>query len=118
MFKRKKKEQLEEAEVAWQDSEEWWRSPILQGDENDYGEYDYFMTPIPENSEEWIRSYARCDTCGKYHYFNKQYIGFFRTYDGWDSDSYIQCWKCQLPTLKTLIKRLVKRIKKHRRINK
>lgn len=26
----------------------WWKSPVLQGEENDYGDYDYLIEEIPK----------------------------------------------------------------------
>ena len=30
----------------------WWKSPVLQGEENDYGAYDYMIEEIPNNTRE------------------------------------------------------------------
>ena len=26
---------------------DWWKAPVLQGDENDYGDYDYLIEELP-----------------------------------------------------------------------
>ena len=31
----------------------WWKAPILQGEDNEYGEYDYLIEEIPQNTREW-----------------------------------------------------------------
>ena len=26
--------------------DKWWKNPVLQGEDNDYGQYDYLINPI------------------------------------------------------------------------
>lgn len=72
----------------------WWKSPVLQGEENDYGDYDYLIEELPENTKNWLFSYQKCDTCGKYHKINFSMSTWFHTMDGGDSFDYTECWKC------------------------
>jgi phage terminase large subunit GpA-like protein len=74
----------------------WWKSPVLQGPENDYGDYDYLIEDIPSNSSKWDWWHQKCSECGKEHYLNINYTAYFRTMDGWDSMDSCECWKCYL----------------------
>ena len=73
------------------------RLPILQGPENDYGEYDYLVNDLPAD-EERVKTRmgykCECEGCGKE--FKTLYISthYFYTMDGWDSISYRECKKC------------------------
>ena len=75
----------------------WWKSPVLQGPENDYGQYDYMIEELPQDKAGWeFATYERrCDCCGKYKmgffYCSEHY---FHTLDGWDSLSFDECWIC------------------------
>ena len=92
---------------------DWWKSPVLQGPENDYGEYDYLIEEIPSNSAEWGWWHKKCSECGKEHYLNITYTGYFRTMDGYDSLDSCECWKCYLKrTIKTPFKAMKKKIKR------
>ena len=75
---------------------DWWKSPVLQGPENDYGDYDYLIEDIPSNEEKWSWYFEKCSECGKEHYLNLGYTDYFRTMDGWDSMYSCECWKCYL----------------------
>lgn len=77
---------------------DWWKSPVLQGDENDYGQYDYMIEEIPENNAEWVFDpYVRhCDCCGKYRHILFCATHYFRTLDGWDSHTYDECLLCMI----------------------
>lgn len=89
---------------------DWWKDPRLQGPENDYGDYDYLITPIPEDTSEWVKGYEfRCDECGKYTRLARRDTAYFYTLDGYDSMSYTTCWKCEA---KTYLYRMKKRILK------
>lgn len=72
----------------------WWKSPALQGPENDYGDYDYLIEDIPSNSAKWDWWYQKCSECYKEHYLNINYTAYFRIMDGWDSMDSCECWKC------------------------
>ena len=39
---------------------EWWRAPVLQGPENDYGDYDYLIEELPHNSHKWSTWGYKC----------------------------------------------------------
>lgn len=88
---------------------DWWKSPVLQGPENDYGDYDYLIEEVPSYEEKWNWYFEKCDTCCKEHYFNLCATSSFRTMDGWDSNYCCECWKCYL---KRKIKAPFKAIKK------
>ena len=62
----------------------------------EYDEYDYFYTKLPSDTAKWQWYYQKCDSCGKYHRFNFESTHYFYCYDGWDSMSYTECWKCKL----------------------
>ena len=72
----------------------WWKSPVLQGPENDYGDYDYLIEDIPRNSVKWSKWERTCGECGKTHMWNLCYTHCFRTMDGWDSIDHYECWLC------------------------
>ena len=74
----------------------WWKSPVLQGEENDYGQYDYLIEEIPNNSREWNTWGYKCSECGKWHKLNVVYTEYFHTLDGWDSISTEVCWLCEM----------------------
>ena len=76
--------------------DKWWKNPVLQGPENDYGDYDYLIEDVPSNTVKWERWERKCDDCSKMHKLNLVYIGYFRTMDGWDSMDSCECWKCYL----------------------
>lgn len=71
---------------------DWWNDPRL----DDEGTYDYLIEELPSDTCKWERYYQKCDTCGKYHRLNKVDTHYFYCYDGWDSMSYSECWKCRL----------------------
>lgn len=75
---------------------DWWKAPVLQGPENDYGQYDYMIEEIPKNYAKWQFSKYRwkCDTCGKERHLRFVSEEFFHTMDGWDSFSNAECWMC------------------------
>lgn len=62
---------------------DWQKNPVLQGPENDYGDYDYLANPLPcDRDERKLTRYAvRCDTY---------------TYDGYDSLDCRECIWCEL----------------------
>lgn len=77
---------------------DWWKSPVLQGPENDYGDYDYLIEEIPRNSAKWeLSKYAwKCDDCGKDSHLLFNTKEYFYTLDGYDYLSYSTCWKCAI----------------------
>ena len=99
---------------------DWWKVPVLQGPENDYGEYDYLINELPKNKNEW-RCYGkykfRCDCCGKDHHILHVEESFFYTLDGYDSIAQHECVFCALKSyfrsLRYRIKRKIKNLKKH-----
>lgn len=91
---------------------DWWKNPVLQGPENDYGDYDYLIEEIPSNSAVWSRYERNCDDCGKWHKLNLVYTCYFRTLDGYDSMDSCECCVCYLKRkLKQPFKVLKKKIK-------
>lgn len=77
---------------------DWWKNPVLQGPENDYGDYDYLIEDIPEDYAKWeLSKYRwRCDDCGKERHLRFCAEHFFHTLDGWDSLYYSTCWRCRV----------------------
>ena len=77
---------------------QWWKSPVLQGEDNDYGQYDYLIEEIPQNSMKWELSNTKwkCDECGNHSHLLHESHYYFRTLDGWDSMDCTQCWRCYL----------------------
>lgn len=90
----------------------WWKSTVLQGPENDYGDYDYLIEEVPSNTAEWGWWYQKCSECGKEHYLNITYTAYFSTMDGWDSMDSCECWKCYLKRkIRAPFKAIKKKIK-------
>lgn len=91
------------------------RLPILQGPENEYGDYDYLVNDLPAD-EQLVKTRmgykCRCDGCGKE--FKTLYISthYFYTIDGWDSISDRECKKCAKLDIKSRTKRTIRRIQK------
>ena len=78
---------------------DWWKAPVLQGPENDYGEYDYMIEEIPQNYAKWEldkRYKWKCDDCGKDRHLRFVAKEYFRTMDGYDYFSYSTCWMCAI----------------------
>ena len=93
----------------------WWKNPVLQGEDNDYGQYDYLIEELPHDKARWEWYYRKCDTCGKYHRLNFYSNHYFYTYDGWDSFDYTDCWKCRFENDVWKIKNKIKKeIKAHK----
>lgn len=82
--------------MKWNDAKDWWKAPVLQGPENDYGDYDYLIEEIPENNSEWIFGAHRCESCGKMRHAIHRSTEYFRTMDGYDSLSYDECLSCTI----------------------
>ena len=76
----------------------WWKNPVLQGPENDYGDYDYLINELPESYVKWnLSKYtSKCDSCGKYRHLMLRSASYFHTLDGYDSMDYDECWVCRL----------------------
>jgi hypothetical protein len=91
----------------------WWKSPVLQGPENDYGDYDYLIEDIPGDSIKWSKWERTCGECGKTHMWNLCYTHYFRTMDGWDSIDHYECWECYIKRKITApFKKATKKLKK------
>ena len=94
---------------------DWWKAPVLQGTENDYGDYDYMIEEHPHDYAKWeFDKYAwRCDNCGKDSHLLFRSVSHFYTMDGYDSMDYTECWKCRLKdkmhSIKYNIKRKIKK---------
>lgn len=94
---------------------DWWKNPVLQGPENDYGEYDYLIEELPQDYIKWdfSRYTCKCDSCGKERHFLLKSAHHFYTYDGYDYMSYDECWVCRLKSKIWSIKhRIKKKVKK------
>ena len=88
----------------------WWKNPVLQGEENDYGDYDYLIEEIPESYCRWeFSKIAWEDDQGHPSHLRKIWCNYFRTMDGYDSMSGSDCWRC---VLKDTIKILPYKIKR------
>lgn len=93
----------------------WWKNPVLQGEDNDYGQYDYLIEELPHDEARWEWLYRKCDSCGKYHRLNFYSNHYFYTYDGWDSFDYMDCWECRFKDKVWSIKNKIKKeIKAHK----
>lgn len=93
----------------------WWKNPVLQGEDNDYGQYDYLIEELPHDEARWEWLYRKCDSCGKYHRLNFYSNHYFYTYDGWDSFDYTDCWECRFKDKVWSIKnKMKKEIKAHK----
>ena len=92
---------------------DWWKSPVLQGPENDYGQYDYMIEEIPQDYARWEfdRKYRwACHDCGKESHLLFRSEHFFHTLDGWDSLDHAECLRCRT---KGTIKYIKWKIKKN-----
>ena len=85
----------------------------------EYDEYDYFYTKLPSDTAKWQWYYQTCDSCGKYHRRNFVSTHYFYCWDGWDSMSYTECWRCKLKSKISSIKyKIKKKIKQHKAYHK
>ena len=77
---------------------DWWKSPVLQGEDNDYGQYDYMIEELPKDYVKWVLSRYKwkCDDCGKESHLLLRSAHYFYTLDGWDSMDYSECWRCRV----------------------
>ena len=89
----------------------WWKNPVLQGPENDYGQYDYLIEDIPQDYAKWEYSkYAsKCDCCGKERHLLFKTAHYFHTLDGYDYTNYDECWKCEFKDRMWSFKRKLKK---------
>lgn len=88
---------------------------MLQGPDNEYGEYDYLIEELPRNSVDWEFSKykSRCDSCGKERHLLLRSAHYFYTLDGYDYMNYDECWVCRMKSKVWSIKhKIKKRIKK------
>ena len=90
---------------------EWWKAPVLQGPENDYGQYDYLIEELPNDYVRWDHNrYTRkCDCCGKERRLLLRSVHHFYTLDGYDYMDHNECWVCHLSNKLYSIKRKTKR---------
>ena len=93
-----------QVDVPEQNSE-WWKDPRL----DDEGTYDYLIEELPRDTSKWERYTKKCGNCGKFRKLNKVDTHYFYCYDGWDSMSYSECWKCRL---KATVHSTIRKIKK------
>lgn len=75
---------------------DWWKSPVLQGEDNDYGQYDYLIEEIPNDEAKWqFQRYGdKCSSCGKESRLLFYCCHYFHTLDDYDSFNHNECWKC------------------------
>lgn len=96
---------------------DWYRNPVLQGPDNEYGEYDYLIEELPHDYVKWEFSKytGRCDSCGKERHLLLRSAHYFYTLDGYDYMNYDECWVCRLKgkmyTFKYKIKKKIKIVK-------
>lgn len=90
---------------------DWWKNPVLQGPENDYGQYDYLIEELPRDYATWefSRYTGRCDCCGKERHWLFRSVHHFYTLDGYDSMDHTECWVCMLGDKIWSIKRRIKK---------
>lgn len=90
---------------------DWWKAPVLQGEDNDYGQYDYLIEEIPQDYARWEFDHKykwKCDDCGKDRRLRFCTAHYFYTLDGYDYMSWDTCWKCRLKDELRAIKYKVK----------
>lgn len=97
------------------DNYEYWKDPRL----DDEGTYDYLVEELPSDTAKWQWYYQKCDSCGKHHMLNFENTHSFYCWDGWDSMTYVECWRCKLKykiySIKSKIKKnTIKKIEQHR----
>lgn len=90
---------------------------MLQGPDNEYGEYDYLIEELPSDYAKWeFSSYkGRCDSCGKERHLLLRSAHYFYTLDGYDNMNYDECWMCRLSgkmhSIKHKLKKKIKIVK-------
>lgn len=78
---------------------DWWKAPVLQGPENDYGQYDYMIEDIPKDYAKWVLDREciwPCHECGRETHLLFRSEHFFHTLDGWDSMDHAECLHCRM----------------------
>ena len=72
----------------------WWKDPRL----DDEGTYDYLVEELPKDHCGWnLQRYtSRCDSCVKERHLLFRATSYFYCWDGWDSHTYTECWKCMV----------------------
>jgi hypothetical protein len=72
----------------------WWKDPRL----DDEGTYDYLVEELPKDYARWefTKETWKCDSCGNYRHLMLNAAHHFYCWDGWDSMSYSECWRCRL----------------------
>ena len=70
----------------------WWKDPRL----DDEGTYDYLVEELPKDHCDWSmqRYTSNCDSCCKESHLLFRATHYFYCWDGWDSHTYTECWKC------------------------
>ena len=91
--------------------DKWWKAPVLQGPENDYGDYDYLIEELPNDYVKWeySRYTCKCDSCGKERRLLLKSAHYFYTLDGYDYMDYDECWLCRLKSKLWSIKHRIKK---------
>lgn len=93
----------------------YWQDPRL----DDEGTYDYLAEELPGDTAKWEWYYQKCQSCGKYHRLSFEQTHYFYGWDGWDSMTYVECWKCKLKYKISSIKlKIKKKIKQHKEYHK
>ena len=94
---------------------EYWKDPRL----DDEGTYDYLVEELPSDTAKWQWYYQKCDSCGKEHRLNFESTHYFYCWDGWDSMSYAECWRCKLKSKIYGVKsKFKKKFKQHKEYHK
>ena len=90
---------------------DWYRNPVLQGPDNDYGNYDYLIEELPQSYVKWEfdKYKGRCDSCGKERHLLLKAAQYFYTLDGYDYMNYDECWVCRLKSKISSIKYKIKK---------
>ena len=95
-----------------------WNEILHDNRIDDEGNYDYLAEELPEDYSRWEWGVRHCDNCGKYRRLSLCSAHYFYCWDGWDSMSWDECWRCQLraklPTIRGLKRKLKNKIKKQR----
>ena len=97
---------------------EYWKDPRL----DDEGNYDYLVEELPKDTAKWEWYYEICQSCGKEHRLNFDSTHYFYCFDGWDSMTYVECWRCRLKSkirsIKLKIKKNIKQKKEYCKVIK
>lgn len=91
--------------------DKYWQDPRL----DDEGTYDYLVQELPMDRHEWqkTRYTCKCDSCYKESHLTHTDVTHFYCWDGWDSMSYTECWRCVLKyAIQSKIVRLKRKFKK------